>query len=107
MISEELNFSGIIAIFCCGFTMNHYTYYNLSEDSQNGSVLAIQTMSHFSEAATYAFLGFSVFSIHGENASLLFMLILVGITIIARLVSVAVPILLLRVFSKRRLDYKQ
>ena len=26
MISEELGFSGIIGIFCCGFTMNHYTY---------------------------------------------------------------------------------
>jgi NhaP-type Na+/H+ or K+/H+ antiporter len=33
MISEELEFSGIITLFCCGFTMNHYTYYNLSEDS--------------------------------------------------------------------------
>lgn len=41
MISEELNISGIITLFCCGFTMNHYTYYNLSEDSKSGSVLAI------------------------------------------------------------------
>ena len=41
MISEELNLSGIITLFCCGFTMNHYTYYNLSEDSKGGSALAI------------------------------------------------------------------
>ena len=41
MTSEELSLSGIVTLFCCGFTMNHYTYYNLSEDSRNGSVLAI------------------------------------------------------------------
>lgn len=41
MISEILDFSGIMTLFCCGFTMNHYTYYNLSEESKQGSVLAI------------------------------------------------------------------
>lgn len=100
MISEELSFSGIIALFCCGFTMNHYTYYNLSEDSKSGSVLAIQTMSHFSEAATYAYLGFSLFSIQKDNFSLSFVLILVVITLIARLFSVVLPLLLLRLLSR-------
>lgn len=33
MISEILDFSGIMTLFCCGFTMNHYTYYNLSKES--------------------------------------------------------------------------
>ena len=107
LISEELSFSGIITLFCCGFTMNHYTYYNLSEDSRNGSVLAIQTMSHFAEAATYAFLGFSVFSIHKDNFSLPFMLILVGITVVARLLSVGIPMLFLRLFCRKRLEIKQ
>ena len=40
-VSEILNFSGIITLFCCGFTMNHYTYYNLSDESKSGSVLSI------------------------------------------------------------------
>lgn len=31
LISETLALSGIITLFCCGFTMNHYTYYNMSE----------------------------------------------------------------------------
>lgn len=39
--SEILNFSGIMTLFCCGFTMNHYTYYNLSKESKSGGVLAI------------------------------------------------------------------
>ena len=33
MVTEILAFSGIMALFCCGFTMNHYTYYNLSRQS--------------------------------------------------------------------------
>ena len=63
VLSEILNLSGIITLFCCGFMMNHYTYYNLSESSKSGSVLAIQSLSTFCEAATYAYLGFAVFSI--------------------------------------------
>ena len=101
MISEELNLSGIITLFCCGFTMNHYTYYNLSEDSKGGSVLAIQTISHFSEASTYAYLGFSVFSIEKENVTISFIFVLVAITLIARLFSVFIPMLLLRLCRKK------
>ena len=106
MISEELNLSGIITLFCCGFTMNHYTYYNLSEDSKSGSVLAIQTISHFSEASTYVYLGFSLFSIEKENFSITFILTLVGITLASRFFSVVVPMLLLRL-CRKKLQYKQ
>lgn len=102
MLSEELELSGIITLFCCGFTMNHYTYYNLSEESKNGSVLAIQTLSHFSEAATYAYLGFSLFSIKKDNFSITLILILVGITLLARFFSVLIPMGLLRLCRRRK-----
>lgn len=102
MLSEELQLSGIVTLFCCGFTMNHYTYYNLSEESKNGSVLAIQTLSHFSEAATYAYLGFSVFSIRKDNFSITLILIIIGITLLARLFAVLIPMGLLRLCQKKR-----
>jgi solute carrier family 9 (sodium/hydrogen exchanger), member 6/7 len=101
MISEELNLSGIITLFCCGFTMNHYTYYNLSEESKNGSVLAIQTLSHFSEAAIYAYLGFAAFSIKKDNFSITLILILVGVTILARFFAVLIPLSVLRLFQRK------
>jgi len=41
VLAETLNLSGIITLFCCGFIMNHYTYYNMSEESKSGSVLCI------------------------------------------------------------------
>ena len=96
-----MELSGIITLFCCGFTMNHYTYYNLSEESKNGSVLAIQTLSHFSEAATYAYLGFSLFSINKGNFSITLMLILIGIILLARFCAVLLPLLILKLFRKK------
>ncbi len=33
MISEICSFSGIMTLFCTGFTMSHYAYYNVSKDS--------------------------------------------------------------------------
>ena len=83
--------------------MNHYTYYNLSDESKNGSVLAIQTLSHFSEAATYAYLGFSLFSIKKDNFSIKLILILIGITILARFFAVIVPMALLRLCRNKRI----
>ena len=102
VLSEILNLSGIITLFCCGFTMNHYTYYNLSESSKSGSVLAIQSLSTFSEAATYAYLGFAVFSIKKDQFSFGFTLILIVVTLVARMISVAISMLVLKIFSPHR-----
>ena len=33
MVSEVLSFSGIMTLFCTGFTMSHYGYYNMSKES--------------------------------------------------------------------------
>ena len=102
VISEILNLSGIITLFCCGFMMNHYTYYNLSESSKSGSVLAIQSLSTFSEAATYAYLGFAVFSIKKDQFDFGFTFLLIGITLVARMFSVLISLGLLKLFSPRR-----
>ena len=90
MVTEILAFSGIMALFCCGFTMNHYTYYNLSRQSQSGSVLSIQTLSNVAEAFLFTYLGFSLISISSNNYSFSFLFILLVITLVARLLSVAV-----------------
>lgn len=95
VVSEILSFSGIMALFCCGFTMNHYTYYNLSKESKNGSVLSIQTISSVAEAFIYVYLGFSVVTISSNNYSFSFLFILLVITLIARFFSVAIPMTIL------------
>ncbi len=105
MVSEILSFSGIMTLFCCGFTMNHYTYYNLSKESKSGSVLAIQTLSNVAEAFLFTYLGFSLISISSNNYSFSFLFILIVITLIARLLSVAVPLTLLWL-CKYRVQFK-
>lgn len=102
VISEILNLSGIITLFCCGFMMNHYTYYNLSEPSKSGSVLAIQSLSTFSEAATYAYLGFAVFSIKKDQFDFSFTFLLIGITLVARMFSVLIPLGILKLIAPRK-----
>ncbi|CDW89237.1 sodium hydrogen exchanger [Stylonychia lemnae] len=99
IISEILNFSGIMTLFCCGFTMNHYTYYNLSKESQSGGVLAIQTISSCCEAFLFAYLGFSVISISNDNCSFQFILELLLITLVARFLSVFIPLSLLWILN--------
>jgi len=31
--AEHFNFSGIITMFSCGFTISHYAYYNISKEA--------------------------------------------------------------------------
>ena len=45
VIAETLQLSGTIATFSAAFTMNHYTYNNLSEDGKIGSTLTIETVA--------------------------------------------------------------
>jgi solute carrier family 9 (sodium/hydrogen exchanger), member 3 len=32
LIAESFHLSGIITLFCCGFTMAHYAYHNVTEE---------------------------------------------------------------------------
>lgn len=40
LIGELLGFSGIITLFTCSIIMGHYTFMNISEESQRGTGLA-------------------------------------------------------------------
>ena len=64
VIAEMSAFSGIMTIFCCGFTMSHYAYYNISEESKNGSVLTVSTLGYAAEAFLFTYLGLGIFGIN-------------------------------------------
>lgn len=40
LVGELLGFSGIITLFTCSIIMGHYTFMNISEESQRGTGLA-------------------------------------------------------------------
>ena len=41
LVADLLGQSGIISLFCCGFTLAHYAYFNISSEAQVGSKVAV------------------------------------------------------------------
>ena len=63
LAAEQQALSGIISMFSCGLFMAHYTYFNVSPKSQQGSELIVSVMSGISQSFLYIYLGLSAFSI--------------------------------------------
>lgn len=45
-MGELLGLSGIITLFTCAIVMGHYTFMNISEESQRGTGLAFETVGY-------------------------------------------------------------
>ena len=45
LVSESLNFSGIITLFSCGFTLAHYAMLNINKSAQEGSVVTVEVFN--------------------------------------------------------------
>jgi sodium/hydrogen exchanger-like protein 6/7 len=91
IVAEATEMSGIMTIFCCGFTLSHYAFYNISEESQVGSTLAINTIAHAAEAFLFAYLGLAMYGINEDEFSLVFAVMIIGAGAIARLIAVFLP----------------
>lgn len=50
-------YKGIIALFSCGLVMSHYTYQNLSEESQKGTTLVFDSFGYLAETFVFIYLG--------------------------------------------------
>ena len=64
LVAEMAEMSGIMSLFVCGVTMSHYSYHNISKESQSGSVLLSNTLAHLAEAFLFTYLGLALFSIN-------------------------------------------
>lgn len=107
--SEILGLSGIMTLFCCGFSMATYTFKNLSPSSKIGSVLAIETIGHAAEAFVFTYLGLSIFSIEQQYYNLPFTISLLLACMIARAAGVLIPALIIGVYNcfRLRINKKQ
>ena len=103
VLSEMFNFSGIMTIFCCGFTMSHYAYYNVSDEGKNGSVLTVSTLGYAAEAFLFTYLGLGIFSIDQENFSLEFCLLVIVAGCIGRAAAVFLPMAVYSLANKCRI----
>ena len=99
IVAEYFAYSGIITLFSCGFTLSHYAYHNVSLEAQHGSRLMAETASYLAESFLYVYLGLSSLTIEAKYVDLsLIMVVLLG-TIIARVISVMVPIAMLKTLA--------
>jgi len=77
ILSEVWGMSAIMTLFVCGVTMSHYTYHNISEASQKGSVMAINTLGHAAEAFLFIYLGIGIYTTDQETFKLDFTLLII------------------------------
>lgn len=82
IISELIELSGIMAIFCCAVFMAHYTSQNTSKCSQQATGLIFTVMSQGAEAFTFTYLGMNLTTFKWSDWNIAFTLyMLIAITI--------------------------
>lgn len=91
IFSEMFGFSGVITLFCCGFTMSYYAFQNLSQKSKISSTLAIETIGHAAEAFVFTYLGLGIYGMQQDKFSSSFMLAVLFSCVFARAVGVFLP----------------
>mmetsp|Transcript_11140 Transcript_11140/g.12536 ORF Transcript_11140/g.12536 Transcript_11140/m.12536 type:complete len:336 (-) Transcript_11140:167-1174(-) len=109
ILSEMWGLSAIMTLFVCGVTMSHYTYHNISDASQKGSVMAINTLGHAAEAFLFIYLGIGIYTTDQETFNMSFTLLIILGGFIARAASVFIPLGIYAAFKKCRLtiNFKQ
>ncbi|EGR33957.1 Na+ H+ antiporter, putative [Ichthyophthirius multifiliis] len=88
LIAEVLHFSGIISLFCCGLIMGHYTYLNISKESQKGTHLSIETIGYLAEAFVFVYLGVSLLNVNYSQLQFMFAIYCILSMFIARFTAI-------------------
>jgi len=60
MLAEGLGLSGIVAILFCGIVMKHYTFSNLSENSQTFTAGFFELISSLAETFVFIYMGLDI-----------------------------------------------
>ena len=84
--------SAIMALFVCGITMSHYTFHNISEPSQKGSVMTINTLGHAAEAFLFIYLGIGIYSTDQRTFNMKLTMLIIAGGFVARAASVFIPL---------------
>ncbi|KRX03726.1 hypothetical protein PPERSA_04234 [Pseudocohnilembus persalinus] len=74
----------IISLFVCGVVMGQYTYQNISQESQKGTVLVFDSIAYCSEAFVFCYLGMSIYNMDSTQIPILFCIIIMFVICLAR-----------------------
>ena len=94
LMGELMGLSGIITLFTCAIIMGHYSFMNISEESQKGTGLAFETVGYIAEAFVFSYLGASILSSQADFDSVLIgILILLALPVIRAVMVYTLPLL--------------
>lgn len=60
IFTELLGFSGSISLLLYGILLNHYNFYNMSEESHRSSISTFTILSNMSEGLLFLIMGIMV-----------------------------------------------
>ncbi|VDM05294.1 unnamed protein product [Schistocephalus solidus] len=84
-LSEAVGFTGIVALLFCGVTQAHYTYNNLSQESQVWTKQFFELLNFLSENFVFAYIGVSTFSFRSHYWNVAFIFIAIFACALSRL----------------------
>ncbi|VDN98351.1 unnamed protein product [Rodentolepis nana] len=87
-LSEAVGLTGIVALLFCGVTQAHYTFNNLSRESQVWTKQFFELLSFLAENFVFAYIGVSTFSAPSHNWDIWFILITMFACVVSRMCAI-------------------
>ena len=103
LIAEAAELTGIVAVLFCGIFQAHYTYNNLSRESQDHSKFSFELLSFLAENFIFCYIGVSMFTFPYHYWSVPFIMVAFFAVILGRICNIYPLSALLNLGRKRKI----